>query len=196
MKIWVLTGPIGSGKSTVSALLAERGAAIVDADRLGHEILEDPVVIGDLVATFGSECVKDGKVDRSWLGALVFSDAEAMVRLNALTHPPLIALAGDRLKKLAAAGQHELAVLEAAVYFLWPAMPMVDKVISVVAEKDIRLKRLMESRGLDFSEARDRLKAQENMDHFWNTADIVLDNSSNRETLVLAVDQLMLENNL
>jgi len=196
MKIWVVTGPIGAGKSTVSALLAERGAAVVDADLLGHEVLADPAVRDNLVQEFGPDCMRDGQIDRSWLGALVFSRKRAMERLNALTHPALISLAALRLEKLAKEGHHELAVLEAAVYFLWPPMKMVDMVISVVADPDVRLQRLLTSRDMNPVQARDRLQAQKNMDLLWGTADTVIDNSSHLEALVAVVDELMLNNNL
>ena len=196
MLVWVVTGPIGSGKSTVSGLLAQRGAAIVDADLLGHEVLKDPAVIQSVQREFGPDCVENGRIDRKSLGALVFSDKEAMARLNALTHPALLDLAAIQLDKLAKEGNHELAVLEAAVYFLWPPLPMVDMVISVVADDETRTSRLMADRSLTEPQVRDRMRAQENLERFWKTADAVIDNSSTHKALADAVDQLLLENNL
>ena len=193
MKVWVVTGPIGAGKSTVSGLLAERGAAVVDADRLGHEVLTDPFVVKKLEEEFGSDCIINGQVDRQCLGKLVFSDQQAMDRLNALTHPALLHLAAFRLDKLAKDGNHELAVLEAAVYFLWPPLPMVDMVISVIADVEVRQRRLMEDRGMTLPQVQDRMRTQDNLASLWETADVILDNSSHRESLVEAVDQLLIE---
>lgn len=196
MKVWVVTGPIGSGKSSLSELLAGHGAAVIDADRLGHEVLNDPKIIKSLLAEFGPDCITNGQVDRPRLGAVVFSDASAMEKLNALIHPPLLALAGSRLEKLAKEGNHELAVLEAAVYFLWPPLDIVDMVVSVVAEDEIREQRIMASRQLTSLQASDRMLAQKNLAPFWKTADVVIDNSGDHQSLVEAVDTLLRENNL
>ena len=196
MRIWVVTGPIGAGKSAVSALLALRGAAVVDADLLGHEVLKDPVIIHSLTDEFGPGCLKNGVIDRKSLGAMVFGNDQAMARLNALTHPALLDLAASRLDKLAKEGNHELAVLEAAVYFLWPPLEMVDMVVSVVADDEIRVRRLVENRGMTAQQVSGRMKTQENLERFWNTADAVIDNSSTAQDLSEAVDQLLLDHNL
>ena len=200
MKIWVVTGPIGAGKSSVTSLLAERGAAIVDADRLGHEVLEDPVITVAVAREFGPEFVRqqgqDAVVDRGKLGALVFGDPAAMKRLNALTHPPLVALALSRLEDLSRHGKPNLAVLEAAVYFLWPPMDVVDLVISVVADHDIRRQRLMSQRDLNARQVDDRLGSQESLEAFWPTADVILENNNDRDALRRAVEKLLKDENL
>lgn len=196
MKIWVVTGPIGAGKSTLSALLAQRGAAVVDADLLGHEVLRDPAIIQQIAKDFGPQCVVDGQVDRQCLGALVFADDQAMGRLNDLIHPALLELAATRLETLAKEGNHELAVLEAAVYFLWPPLEMVDLVISVVAHENVRLDRLRESRNLTEDQVRNRMQAQAHLDRYWHTADVVLENNHHRRALSDAVDHLLRDNNL
>jgi len=196
MKVWVVTGPIGAGKSAVSTLLSQRGAIVVNADHLGHEVLKMPSVMNELAGEFGAEIIADGDVDRRQLGALVFGNQGAMDKLNAICHPPLLDLVAFRLEKLAKEGNHELAVLEAAVYFLWPPMKMVDMIISVVADEDVRLHRLMQGRGLSSEQIRDRMKAQENLDRFWKTADFIIDNNSHPEALEAVVDELLRINNL
>ena len=200
MITWVVTGPIGAGKSSLTLLLTQRGAVVVDADELGHEVLENPVIIDAVALEFGENCVHlpDGqsKVDRSQLGRVVFDDPEAMKRLNALTHPPLVALAKSRLEYLSGTRQHKLAVLEAAVYFLWPSMDEVDLVISVVADQDVRRQRLMESRGLTAQQINDRMKTQQNLEPFWPTADVVIENNEDLSALQLKVDDLLTGINL
>ncbi len=196
MKVWVVTGPIGAGKSSFTTILAQRGAVVVDADLLGHEVLQDPAIIASIAKDFGSQCIVDGQVNRQNLGALVFADEVSMDKLNALIHPLLIDLVVKRLSALEKEGNHELAVLEAAVYFLWPPLDRVDLVISVVAQVDLRLNRLVKDRGLKTEQARNRLQAQAELDHFWNTADVVIDNSFSHHKLNAAATQLLLKHNL
>ena len=147
MRRWAVTGPTGAGKSAVTALLAERGAVVLDGDRLGHVVLGRPEVVAAIDARFGADCVVDGVVDRAALGRRVFADAEALAALDAITHGPLGALMELELAALAAAGP-VLAVLEAAVYFRLPAAPRMDLVVAVLAGPRIRAERLAARTGL------------------------------------------------
>lgn len=187
---WALTGPIGAGKSAVSALLAAWGAAIVDGDRLGHEVLAEPAVRAAVAAAFGPEVLRDGAVDRGRLGAIVFADPTALARLNALTHPRLAALMEERLADLERAGTHALAVLEAAVYFLLPSPPPVDRVVVVDAAAGIRARRLAAARGLSEASARARIAAQADWTALWSRADQVIVNDGSPADLERAVDAL------
>jgi dephospho-CoA kinase len=195
MRVWVVTGPIGAGKSLVTGYLQDRGAVIVDADKLGHQVLENPAMVQAIGREFGPEVLVAGKVDRRKLGSLVFSDPAAMARLNAMTHPPLLALVSNCLAELAREGKHELAVVEAAVYFLWPPLQSIDLVVSVVADEEIRLRRLITHRGLTADQAKDRLMAQEPLAPFWETADVLLSNNGDLKSLKRQVDKMMDNNN-
>ncbi len=190
MRRWAVTGPIGAGKSSVSALLAARGAAVVDGDALGHEILDRPDVRAAVAAAFGDDVVTAGRIDRGRLGPRVFADPAALDRLNALTHPPLARLMAERLDALAAAGTHALAVLEAAVYFLLPSPPRVDLVVAVDAPAPLRVRRLAAARGLDAEAAADRVAAQAGWDALWARADHTIVNDGSPADLELAVDAL------
>jgi len=187
---WAVTGPIGAGKSAVSALLAARGAAVLDGDALGHEILARPEVRDAIGASFGPGVVHDGRVDRAVLGPLVFADPAQLARLNAITHPPLADLMQERLDALAAAGDHALAVLEAAVYFLLPHPPRLDLVIAVDAPPALRAARLAATRGLDAAAAAARIAAQAPWDAFWSRADRIIVNDGTPADLARAVDDL------
>lgn len=191
MKRWVVTGPIGAGKSLMTGHLAAQGAAIIDGDALGHELLAQSDVVSSISGQFEADCIVDGHVDRSRLGALVFADPLKMTQLNQIIHPKLSVLAGQRLDLLAQAGEHDLAVLEAAVYFLLPMASPTDLVISVVAEPEIRLARLMASRGLDRTQAQIRIGAQDAMADLWSQADIVVPNNGPLEDLIAATDDLL-----
>ena len=188
---WAVTGPIGAGKSTVTRHLAGRGAVVIDADKLGHEVLAEPEVVKRLREEFGPDVAPDGQVDRSVLGPRVFADPQALDRLNALTHGRISDLAVRRFDQLAAEGKHELAVLEAAVYFLFPSPPQVDLVVSVVAEPGLRARRLVAERGLDARQAAARLAAQDGLADLWARADVVLENNGSTAELLRRVDRLL-----
>jgi dephospho-CoA kinase len=173
---WAVTGPIGAGKSSVTGLLAAWGAAVLDGDALGHEVLAHPQVRDEVAAVFGPAVVRGGCVDRAVLGPMVFADPGAMARLNAVVHPPLARLMADRLDALEQAGEHELAVLEAAVYFLLPSPPRMDLVVAVDAPAAVRAARLAAGRGLDAASAAARIAAQASWDTFWQRADRIIIN--------------------
>lgn len=188
---WVITGPIGSGKSAVSDYLFARGAALVNGDQLGHEVLERSEVVREIVASFGPEVAVDGRVDRSVLGPKVFGDPVALERLNSITHLRISLLAAEKLDELAQTGQHELAVLEAAMYFLFPSPPAVDLVLAVVAAPDVRAARLKETRGLNDEQIRARLAAQTNLEPLWYQADVIMTNETSLADLHHQIDQLL-----
>jgi len=187
---WAVTGPTGAGKSRLTGLLADRGAAVVDGDRLGHEVLARPEVASAVEVAFGSEYVTGGIVDRGRLGRLVFADPESLERLSGLTHGPLADLAGQRLDALEVGGDHGLAVFEAAVYFLLPSPPRVDLVIVVNASPDVRRVRLENKLGIDSASAAARVAAQDPLEPFWKQGDIVFDNGGDEADLVSFAEQL------
>lgn len=189
MRRWCVTGPIGAGKSAVTALLAARGAAVVDGDQLGHRVLALPEVAAAVRKQLGPECAPDGVVDRVALGRRVFAEPAARAWLDALTHPPLCALMAAELAALAAAGR-TLAVLEAAVYFRLPAAPPVDLVVAVVARADLRAERLAVRTGLDLGTARARVAALADLDRDWTRADLTIANDGGPAELAAAVDRL------
>ena len=173
---WVVTGPAGAGKSRFTAVLTARGAGVVDGDRLGHEILARPEMAAAVAARFGLEIVRDGVVDRHRLGELVFADAGALARLNALTHGPLATLMEERLAALDRPGGPPLAVLDAAVYFLLPSPPRSDLVILVEAPVAARTERLVRRTGLARDLVAARLAAQDSMATGWRHADLTVTN--------------------
>ncbi len=193
MTVWALTGPIGAGKSAVSGILARQGAAIVDGDRLGHELLSRPDIQRGIAAGIGPEYVAGGVVDRRKLGARVFADPAALNELNRLTHGPLGTLAAQRLAALAAAGEHELAVFEAAVYFLLPSPPPVDLVVTVTAPRPLRIQRLVDraAGGLSPAQAGARIAAQDDLVALWSRADQIIENDGTLDELETRVLRLL-----
>ncbi|PIV81771.1 dephospho-CoA kinase [bacterium CG17_big_fil_post_rev_8_21_14_2_50_64_8] len=187
MKTVAVTGPVCGGKSTLAGLLVARGGTLVDADRLGHEVLEQTPVREALAGEFGAGILANGRIDRGKLGDLVFADDRALATLNRLTHPPLAALIDARLEELAQADPGVLAVLEAAVYFLLPIRHTVDLVVTVTAEREVRLQRLQDRSGMGEDAAAARVAAQASLFSAWNRADLVIVNDGSPSELEAAV---------
>jgi len=170
-----LTGNIGAGKSTVARMLADHGARVIDADRLGHRLLvAGSPVLGAIVEVFGSAVLDDaGNVDRGLLAERVFADAGARARLEAILHPEIRAL------EEAAAGlppAAEIVVTEASLLVETGSHDRYDRLVVVTAPETIRLDRL-ESRGLPRAAARRRMDAQLPESEKTRVADYVIDNS-------------------
>ena len=105
MKVIGLTGGIGSGKSTVSRFLAELGAVILDADKVGHEVLKPGEVREQVINEFGKGILNaSGDIDRARLGELVFHNPEARARLNRIMHPPMYNVVKAQLEEYRTAG--------------------------------------------------------------------------------------------
>lgn len=172
---WAITGPTGAGKSLLCGMMVDRGAQLIEADRVAHALLDGPSLQRRLVDSFGVRILGgSGRIDRAVLGSLVFKDPAARERLDALVHPPLSSALAERLEE-ARFLRSDLVILEAAVYFLLPGPPRVDWTIAVVAPRAIRLARLV-SRGMDRATAEMRLDAQAHLEPTWVRADHIINN--------------------
>lgn len=162
MKTIGLTGGIGSGKSTVSQLLAELGALVIDADTVGHEIyLPGKEAWKQVTGAFGPEIVAaDQTIDRKKLGAIVFGSPEALQRLNAIVHPLMFQDIARRIQDKRAAGFSEPIVVEAAILIEANWMPLVDEVWLVEASTQAVVERVAAQRGLAASETEARIASQ------------------------------------
>jgi len=186
-----LTGGIGSGKSTVGDLLVERGAVLIDADRIAREV----VVPGGpayqpLVDRFGAGILApDRTIDRAALAVLAFADAESVAALNAITHPAISAVMAQRR----AAEEEGDRVVVLDVPLLKPAhrdLLSLSVVVVVDCPVEIAVDRLMGQRGFSRHDAEARIAAQVNRDERREGADFVIDNSGDRIQLVAEVDRV------
>ncbi len=186
-----LTGGIGSGKSTVSALLARHGAVVIDADRIAREVVEPGTPgLAAVVEAFGERVLTaDGALDRPALAAIVFADPEARTTLDGIVHP-LVRARGRELETAAPPGSvvvHDVPLLvetgRASSY---------DLVLVVRADPQTRVARLVQ-RGLTAEDARARIAAQATDEQRRAVADVVLDNSGTPEQLAAQVDQFWSE---
>ena len=186
-----LTGGIGSGKSTVADLLVERGALLIDADRIAREVVAPGgAAYAPLVEHFGDRILApDGTVDRAALAAVAFSDPEELAALNAITHPAIGAVMVER-RAAAAAGD---AVVVSDVPLLKPVhreQLSLDLVVVVDCPVDVAVERLVSTRGFARADAEARVAAQVSREERLEGADVVIDNSGDRAGLVSQVDAL------
>ncbi|WP_419944926.1 dephospho-CoA kinase [Candidatus Poriferisodalis sp.] len=195
MLIVGLTGGIGAGKSTVADLLAGHGAAVVDVDALGREILAPggPAVSG-VLDRFGAElAASDGGIDRPALARIVFNDADELAALNEISHPAVNQLLDERIEAIAAAADAEVVVLDMAVLVestlgRETRFPY-EVVVTVEAPPDVRLERLAE-RGMTEADARARLGSQATDDQRRDAADFVIANGGVPDELAEVTSQL------
>jgi dephospho-CoA kinase len=160
MKIIILTGGIGSGKSTVGTILKVLGAAVIDSDRLGREAL-DPGTPGfkETVETFGQDILTvHGVIDRPKLGRIVFNNPEALMKLNRIVHPRVDAVIEERLQEYRKQG-FRAVFIEMAILAKAPYMEKVDAVWVVRAPRETILERL-QGRGVDPKDALARMANQ------------------------------------
>jgi len=184
-----LTGGIGSGKSTVATMLAELGADVVDADKVGHEVYR-PGSEGfrRVVEAFGPEIVGgDGSIDRRVLGAKVFADPEALKTLNALVHPLIVAELQARLEALRALPRDTPIVVEAAI-MMEAGWTFFDEVWVVTVEPETAIERVVLSRGLTREDVERRIAAQMPNGERRRRADRVIENDGTPEALRAAVE--------
>ncbi|MGY1803980.1 dephospho-CoA kinase [Blastococcus sp. SYSU D00922] len=176
-----LTGGIGSGKSTVSALLADRGAVVVDADRIAREVVEPGTPgLAQVVEAFGDRILTaEGALDRPALAAVVFSDPAARSRLDGIVHP----LVRARTAQLVAEAPEDAVLVNDVPLLVETGQAgSYDLVLVVEADPEIRVRRLV-GRGLTEEDARARIAAQASDEQRRAVADVVLDNSGTPEQL-------------
>jgi len=191
MKVIGLTGGIGSGKSTVARFLAELGAVILDADKLGHKLLlPDGRAWQQVVAAFGRRIVAaNGDIDRQKLGDIVFTDSEARTRLNRIMHPVIYGAVKARLQECRQEGAG-VAVLEAPLLLEAGWKSLVDEVWVTVASEETVLKRLRERAGFTEQESLARIRSQLPSDARIEQADIIIDTDCNLDELKARVKKL------
>ena len=189
MRVIGLTGGIASGKSLVTEQLAERGATVIDADKVGHSSYrKGSETFRELVEAFGEEIVgADGEIDRKALGGKVFGDPAARRRLERIVWPAMRTMMEAQLETLRSASAG-IVVIEAAVLIEADWLPIVDEVWVVSASPATARKRLFERNGLNEEQAEARLRAQLANDARRSYADVVIENDGTLEELTAAVD--------
>lgn len=194
MLIAGLTGGTGSGKSTAARRFETHDIAIVDADRIGHALLEPGGQAEDAVLNrFGDRILTCGTIDREKLGGQVFSDALELASLNAIMKPLIAAEIGARCAAFAESGK-SVAIVDAALLGDGGTIEeWLDGLILVLSDTDIRVRRLVETRGLAESQARRRIASQVDPEKKRSMARWVVENNGSLESLHDQVDQVARE---
>jgi dephospho-CoA kinase len=189
-----LSGGIGAGKSTLAALLIERGAQVIDADALGRDALRPGrPAWHSVVDQFGDEIlVRDSmEIDRPRLARVVFSDRAKLAALNAIVHPVILDAVAGHLERLR--GSDAIVVLDAALIFETGLDEIVEVLVVVTAPEADRRKRLSSERGMSIDDVTARMAAQAGTDELVARADVVVSNAGSLEDLAVEADRVWAE---
>ena len=194
-----LTGGIGSGKSTVARLLAERGAIVVDADQVAREVVEpgEPALT-EISERFGADVTDpEGRLDREALAAIVFDDEGARRELESITHPRIGERVAERIAQAQQAedddGRARVVVVDHPLLVESGAAAQYPTVVVVSTPEDERVRRLVDQRGMPEADARARIRAQADDATREAAATHVIDNSGPPGALAAQVDRLLAE---
>ena len=184
-----LTGGIGSGKSTVSSLLEGKGAIIIDADAIVREVqLPGSPVLAELASKFGPEVLaSDGSLDRQAVANIVFTDPEALKSLNAIVHPAVGKEMNRRM--IEQRTTKNVVILDIPLLTENPREGLQGKIV-VDVPVEVQVERLVKFRGFDEADARARISRQATREQRLLTADFVIDNSHDLESLIPQIDKV------
>jgi dephospho-CoA kinase len=187
-----LTGGIATGKSTVTAMLRERGIPVIDADAIAREVVEPGKPAYEaIVRHFGREILlPDGQLNRKKLGEIVFSDEAERQVLNAIVHPEVRRMMREQAE-LAERSGAAIVFLDIPLLFESKLQHMVEKIVVVYVPAATQLERLQERDELDSEQAMKRIRAQLPIEQKKEWADYLIDNQGTREETAKQVDQLL-----
>ncbi len=186
-----VTGGIGAGKSTFAALLAERGANVIDADALGHEALRPGTATWhSVVDQFGDDILSAGsmQIDRKALGRIVFDDRNKLAALNAIVHPYIVKRIADELERLRSTDA--IVILDAALIVELGLEDALDVLIVVATDPNARAERVSTARAMPVAEVTARIRAQAPDPKLLEKADVVIHNDGTLEDLARRADDL------
>jgi|SRR5215469_14153714 len=177
-----LTGGLACGKSFVGEALAHCGCLLIQADQLGHEVLAPGGEAFDaVVREFGEDLLVEGGIDRRRLATRVFSNPEALARLNALVHPPVIAREEKLIAEFATTQPKGIAVVEGAILIETGSYRRFDRLIVVTCTLEQQIQRAMKRDDVTETEVRARLSRQMNLEDKRKLADFVIDTAGSKE---------------
>ena len=182
-----ILGGIGSGKSTIAAEFAKLGCKVIDADRIAHELLDEPVVREKVVGLFGQTVLdSSGKIDREKLAEAAFADDMILESLNRIIHPPVLQRTQELIEKFESQNQVKAIVLDMPLLAEVGWHKRCDKLIFVNCEKKLRLQRAKKM-GFDENQVKIRENFQISLDNKASLADNIIENNSDFSAIVRQV---------
>jgi dephospho-CoA kinase len=187
-----LTGGIGSGKSAAAQMLAELGAPVLDADKVGHEIYQPgAAAYRELIDAFGESILaSDRTIERRKLGPIVFADPAALKRLNSIVHPKMFTRMGEMVAAMRHGGERRPIVIEAAILIEANWQPLFDEIWLVTASRERVIERVERDRGLKPEQTEARIRAQLSDEERRKYATAVIRNDGTLDELRAAVTRL------
>ncbi|HOB16390.1 MAG TPA: dephospho-CoA kinase [Defluviitoga sp.] len=185
-----ITGPAGSGKSTVCELIKKKlsNVKIIDVDRVGHEVLTFFSVKNKIKENFGEGVFDEkGEVSRKKLGEVVFSNPKKLEELNSIVHPKIFNQVEKEIKKLS--DKNDIIILDAALLYKIGLHCLCDKIIYVDAPEDLRIERLHNDRGLPLKKAKNIIISQQNLD--FGPYDFKINNKSKLDELEQEIEKIL-----
>ena len=177
-----VTGAMGSGKSTVSGFFQEWGSQLVDADLVAHEFIQKPEILSGIERRFGAEFIQNtGEIRRSALADVVFNSRKSLEVYYGIIKEPLTILLGQKIEE--AKHSNKVVVFDAPLLFEWELVEWVDSVVSVYAEREICIKRVMDRNLLSRSKIEDRISLQLDPKIKQSRADYIIENEGSIDDL-------------
>lgn len=191
IRIYGLTGGTGSGKSTAAQRFAQVGIPVLDADEIGHRLIEpDGGAFQQVIDEFGPEILVEGRIDRGKLGRRIFADSQARKRLNEIVHPLIHQVVARRCAELHHEG-HRVLVIDAALLGEdGQREPWLDGLILIIAPRDVRVDRLVAHRNISREEAQRRIDAQTPPESKAALADWIVENTGNLDEFCARIDAI------
>ena len=195
MLVVALTGGIGSGKSLAGEYFSQLGAIVVDSDQLARDVIErGSDGFDEVVARFGDEILSNGDIDRKKLGAIVFSDPQALTDLERITHPRIQAAFAAIVEE---ASEDSIVINQIPLLIETGGVDRFDRVVVLLSDLEIRKERL-KARGMTTNEIDRRLNAQASDEDRLDMADYIIENNGSTDDLLREVEEtyreLLLEN--